>query len=471
MATQIVVGLSTYLIDFAGGQVGFRTPPYTQYATDLDTNFVTLRTTINQMIGELNALAGPNAGLGIDLLQFDRAGRSGGTLSSGLVGADSYRVTIGAPTSNLDVSKGVALISGTKVSAAGTTVLAGSGGAGTRWVALDVNGVPTLQLNSGLAALDVYSAAWNGAAFTSVTRLAEVFFDGDEYERMRDRAVLAPSWSAKKYESFSGRLRAIERLLAGLATDEDAAAIGPPALAAGAVGAPSLTFNGDTNTGIYSPAADQVAISTAGVQRFLVTTQVFFAGGSAGSPGLAPTGDPNTGLFGTGSDVLGFATAGAECGRFDPTGNLDLALNSRVKGVRSTAQSIADNTPTLVDFNAADAFDVGAWHDHASGTLSVRQEFTVPAGADGLYLIVADYEWASPTNATDLVIEVTVGGVADPSRVEDQIPAAKPRQGQLLLVRSLAAADVVRMQVTQDDTGGAASLNLERASLSILKVA
>jgi hypothetical protein len=38
-------------------------------------------------------------------------------------------------------------------------------------------------------------------------------------------------------------------------------------LSAGTAGAPSLYFTGDTNTGIYSPGADQVAISTGGTER------------------------------------------------------------------------------------------------------------------------------------------------------------------------------------------------------------
>jgi hypothetical protein len=39
------------------------------------------------------------------------------------------------------------------------------------------------------------------------------------------------------------------------------------AYALGTAAAPSITFSGDTNTGIYSPAADTVAIGTGGVQR------------------------------------------------------------------------------------------------------------------------------------------------------------------------------------------------------------
>jgi len=41
-------------------------------------------------------------------------------------------------------------------------------------------------------------------------------------------------------------------------------------LSAGTAGAPSLYFTGDTNTGIYSPGADQVAVSTGGTGRLFV---------------------------------------------------------------------------------------------------------------------------------------------------------------------------------------------------------
>jgi hypothetical protein len=42
------------------------------------------------------------------------------------------------------------------------------------------------------------------------------------------------------------------------------------ALALGSASTPSLKFTGDTNTGIYSPGADQVAISTNGTGRLFV---------------------------------------------------------------------------------------------------------------------------------------------------------------------------------------------------------
>jgi hypothetical protein len=50
---------------------------------------------------------------------------------------------------------------------------------------------------------------------------------------------------------------------------------------AGTAGLPGIAFDGDPNTGIYRPAADQIALSTAGVQRLLIDDNgdVTIAGG------------------------------------------------------------------------------------------------------------------------------------------------------------------------------------------------
>jgi hypothetical protein len=63
---------------------------------------------------------------------------------------------------------------------------------------------------------------------------------------------------------------------------------------AGAVGTPSITTTGDTNTGIFFPAADQVAITTGGTQRAVVD--------ASGNVGIG-TSSPGTTL-----DVNGLST-------------------------------------------------------------------------------------------------------------------------------------------------------------------
>ena len=41
-------------------------------------------------------------------------------------------------------------------------------------------------------------------------------------------------------------------------------------LPAGSASAPGLVFSGDSNTGIYSPAANKIAITTSGTERLIV---------------------------------------------------------------------------------------------------------------------------------------------------------------------------------------------------------
>lgn len=65
----------------------------------------------------------------------------------------------------------------------------------------------------------------------------------------------------------------------------------------GAVGTPSYTFNGDTDTGMYSPAANTLALATAGANRVYVT--------SAGRVGFAAVTAPATRLANTTTKTTG----------------------------------------------------------------------------------------------------------------------------------------------------------------------
>jgi hypothetical protein len=90
-------------------------------------------------------------------------------------------------------------------------------------------------------------------------------------------------------------------------------------LAAGSASTPSLFFTGDLNTGIYSPGADQVAITTNGVERVeWGTSEVVFNDGGANYD-FRIEGDTNSSLF--------FVDASAEAvgiGTTAPDGNLTI---------------------------------------------------------------------------------------------------------------------------------------------------
>jgi hypothetical protein len=120
---------------------------------------------------------------------------------------------------------------------------------------------------------------------------------------------------------------------------------------AGTATDPGLYFSGDPNTGLYSPGADQVAISTNGTGRLFVdasgnvgfgtsspaesldvTGNIRVTGsvrptgltesGDASAPHFSFTSDTNTGIFRAGSDALAVSTNGTERARIDSSGRL-----------------------------------------------------------------------------------------------------------------------------------------------------
>jgi hypothetical protein len=67
--------------------------------------------------------------------------------------------------------------------------------------------------------------------------------------------------------------------------------------------------------------------------------------GSAGAPAIYPTGDSNTGIFFPAADTIAFAEGGAEVARFDSSGNLLVGTTSSLGGKLSVQQTGAGNFP------------------------------------------------------------------------------------------------------------------------------
>jgi len=79
----------------------------------------------------------------------------------------------------------------------------------------------------------------------------------------------------------------------------------------------------DTNTGVFY-GTDIVAISTGGTERVRVNAsgQAEFTAGTAALPAITATGDTNTGVFFPAADTIAFAEGGAESMRIDANGDL-----------------------------------------------------------------------------------------------------------------------------------------------------
>ena len=100
--------------------------------------------------------------------------------------------------------------------------------------------------------------------------------------------------------------------------------------ALGSASSPTVTFTGDTNTGIYSPGADQVAISTGGSGRLFVD--------ASGNIGLG-TSAPNVRL-----DVTGTARIGT-------SGSVDFTLDLGRSGVGTTRSAFLNGNSGNVTFS------------------------------------------------------------------------------------------------------------------------
>jgi hypothetical protein len=112
----------------------------------------------------------------------------------------------------------------------------------------------------------------------------------------------------------------------------------------GSAASPSITFSADTNTGIFSPGADQVAVATNGTQRLTVSTAattstlpIVHPPGTAGAPSITFTGDLNTGFWSPSTNTLAWSTSGVERARITST-NLGIGTSLDI----STAAEIED---------------------------------------------------------------------------------------------------------------------------------
>ena len=110
---------------------------------------------------------------------------------------------------------------------------------------------------------------------------------------------------------------------------------GALAVTAGTAALPGIAVSGDLNTGITSPGADQLAISTGGTSRLAVSTTAVSSTlavdvplGAVGTPSLTFTGDLNTGIYSPGADQLAVATNGTEKLIVLSNGNVGIGTSS-----------------------------------------------------------------------------------------------------------------------------------------------
>jgi hypothetical protein len=156
------------------------------------------------------------------------------------------------------------------------------------------------------------------------------------------------------------------------------------AVVPGTVSAPGLTFSGDPNTGIFSPAADTIAFAEGGVEviRINGNSQVEFSLGTVSLPSITVSGDTNTGIFFPALNTMAFVEGGTEVARIDSSSNF--LINTTTSVSRLTVNGDVAGTffvnPTTVSANYTIPTNYNAM---TTGPISVNSGVvvTVPSGS------------------------------------------------------------------------------------------
>jgi len=124
-------------------------------------------------------------------------------------------------------------------------------------------------------------------------------------------------------------------------------------LSGGSSGAPSYTFTGDTDTGMYRSAANELSLVAGSVQGLIVTNSSLRTGytGTAAAPAYSFGGDVDTGMYLAGVGALDFSVSGSGIIRLDTTGISMLNSGDQFKG--------SDGGVSTPDFTFSSDADTG----------------------------------------------------------------------------------------------------------------
>ena len=173
--------------------------------------------------------------------------------------------------------------------------------------------------------------------------------------------------------------------------------------AAGSASTPSITTTGDTNTGIFFPAADTIAFAEGGAEAMRIDSSgkvgigtsspataldvngqvnatsivctlsggiIRAQDGSALLPSLQPGIDNDTGFFRPAANTIGFSTTGTERMRIDSSGNLIVNATSQVgAGLIGARFDQATKYGIALQNTSATATGIFAGFYNSSGTL------------------------------------------------------------------------------------------------------
>ena len=176
-------------------------------------------------------------------------------------------------------------------------------------------------------------------------------------------------------------------------------------LAAGSAAAPSLFFTGDTNTGLFSPGADTVALATAGSNRLHISSGGLVGIGTT-SPGYLLDIQSTSATLRI-RNTTAPATGGTSSLLFEGLNNFSAASQSYINNIQagnSGATQLTFGTSGTVDATATERLRITSAGNVGIGTTAPNRKLEVSdASADNFIRV-------NTTGATKSGIEFASGG-------------------------------------------------------------
>ena len=170
-----------------------------------------------------------------------------------------------------------------------------------------------------------------------------------------------------------------------------------------------------TSVGLNVGAGKTLAV--AGTLTVTGSATVEFADGSAASPSITNDGDTNTGIFFPAADTIAFAEGGAECARFDSAGNFGLGVTpsawSAYKVLQMVGGSIGSYDSTYLElfqnayYNAGNKYVGNGYASLYLQNLGQHQWFNAPNNTSGAGAAVTFTQAMTLDASGDLMLGTT----------------------------------------------------------------
>jgi hypothetical protein len=181
----------------------------------------------------------------------------------------------------------------------------------------------------------------------------------------------------------------------------------------GSASLPTYSYNGDGNTGMFSPSADSIGFSTNGVLRVTIdnsgltvnsgvlTSTIQFADGSAAAPSITFTSDTDTGMFRQGANTIGWSTNGSQ--------GLSFSTGSQFTLLNATPLRVGDGSAGTPSISFDSDQDTGIYRA-GSNQLNFSTGGVLRFG-----ITTGDFNFSTESNLNALNCRLEDGSAASPS--------------------------------------------------------